>query len=91
MVTWINNTLESLLFEELYNELYKRLDEAHLPKDCETRSMSWDEAATLCHVKAEDTDNEITKLIYKVAERLYLDGVRAWNAVEEAKNLYELI
>ena len=91
MVTWINKSLDTLLSEELYNELYKRLDEAHLPKDCPTRMMSWDEAALEASAIAEDTDNEVTRLIYQVAAKLYRDGVRAWDAVESANNLFELI
>jgi predicted HAD superfamily Cof-like phosphohydrolase len=91
MVTWKNKELQQQMLDELYAELYASLNEAHLPADCESRKLSWDEAANYCYEIKNNTDNEITKLIYSVADKLYTDFGNRWDKIIDAKNLKDII
>lgn len=88
---WKDKKIKDMMLDELIAEVNFKLDECRVPADSEIRKFSWDEAATHADAKAEETDNEIDRLIFLSAAKVLRDGSRVWDAIIDADNLMDIV
>ncbi len=88
MPKFLDNKPKNHIINIIYDTLYKRLDDIGVPEDCDTRKMSWDEAANECWGLSREQETNL-ELIYVTAIQLYLDASKLWEAIEDCDEIFK--